>query len=55
VAKDIPQQTNRNAVKEQDEAESDPEEAVRRADDKRRVLQRQLAQGSAPKSKKRKI
>ncbi|TLD23412.1 XLF-domain-containing protein [Venturia nashicola] len=40
---------------EQEEAEPDAEEALKRADDKRRALQRQLAKNSAPKPKKRKF
>jgi hypothetical protein len=54
VVKDIPQETNGSTGQDQ-EAEVDPEEALRRADNKRKALQRQLAQQSAPKVKKRKF
>lgn len=43
------------AVNKQEEAEPDAEEALRRADDKRRALQKQLAKNSVPKAKKRKF
>jgi hypothetical protein len=53
--KETPQDTNRSVFKEQEEAELDPERALRRADDKRKALQRQLAQSPPPKPKKRKF
>ncbi|KAE9975838.1 hypothetical protein EG328_002948 [Venturia inaequalis] len=52
---DTSEESTRVAVNEQEKAELDAEEALRRADDKRRALQRQLAKNPAPKAKKRKF
>lgn len=48
-------ESNHVAINKQEEAEPDAEEVLRRADDKRRALQKQLAKTSAPKAKKRKF
>lgn len=55
LEKEVPQAMNGNAVKQEDDVEPDPEEALRRADDKRRALKRQLAQSTTSKPKKRKF
>jgi hypothetical protein len=55
VVTGIPQERNANVLEEPEKGEPELEEAAWRADDKRRALERQLAQGSAPKPKKRKF
>ncbi|QDS70343.1 hypothetical protein FKW77_008828 [Venturia effusa] len=52
---DASQLTNHAIINQREESALDAEETLRRADDKRRALQRQLAQSSGPKAKKRRF